>query len=316
MSSNMPYYSPLRYPGGKRRLTSFIASVCQVNEIDGHYVEAYAGGAAVGLELLLTDRVREITINDLDRSVYAFWKSIMMYPEELCSMIRHTRVNVKNWNMARAVQKNKQHAKILELGFSTFFLNRTNYSGIINGGILGGKEQQGEDSIDCRFNKHELVERIARIAEYKKHIHVHNYDAINLIKALADGPDRRNTLYYFDPPYYTKGAYLYMNHYGDEDHGQVAKAIQGIRQARWIVSYDNVRRIREYYSKYRYETYSLYHTARSSRIGKEILFFSDNLDKLDDAVMKIPSGSMSRCRVPVKGIFNTKIQNQRGGKTS
>ena len=101
------YYSPLRYPGGKRKLARFVASVCRIHDIDGHYVEPYAGGAAVGLELLFTDQVKEITINDLDRSVYAFWESVMINSKELCSRIRETRIDAKNWYAARAIQKNK-----------------------------------------------------------------------------------------------------------------------------------------------------------------------------------------------------------------
>ena len=283
------YYSPLRYPGGKRKLASFVASVCRVHNIDGHYVEPYAGGAAVGLELLLTDQVKEITINDLDRSVYAFWKSVTMNPEEICSRIQKTQINVKNWNAAREIQKNKKHANILDLGFSTFFLNRTNYSGILNAGMLGGKNQTGQYRIDARFNKQNLIERIMRISEQKKHIHVYNMDAMDLVARLSEKQNMQNTLYYFDPPYYAKGAYLYMNHYRKTDHEDIAKCIQRIRHSKWIVSYDDVLEIRNYYSGRHSQPCSLYHTARSARLGNEILFFSDNLTNLDKIVAEIPN---------------------------
>ena len=283
------YYSPLRYPGGKRKLASFVASVCRVHNIDGHYVEPYAGGAAVGLELLLTDQVKEITINDLDRSVYAFWKFIMMNPEELCSRIQETRIDAESWNAAREIQKNKRYANILDLGFSTFFLNRTSYSGILNAGMLGGKNQTGQYRIDARFNKQNLIERIMRISEQKKHIHVHNMDAMDLVARLSEKQNMQNTLYYFDPPYYAKGAYLYMNHYRKTDHEDIAKCIQRIRHSKWIVSYDDVLEIRNYYSGRHSQPYSLYHTARSARLGNEILFFSDNLTNLDKIVAEIPN---------------------------
>ena len=283
------YYSPLRYPGGKRKLARFIASVCRIHGIDGHYVEPYAGGAAVGLDLLFTDQVKEITINDLDRSVYAFWKSIMIDPEEICSRIRTTRINVNNWNAAREIQKNKRRADILDLGFSTFFLNRTNYSGILNAGMLGGRNQTGQYRIDARFNKQNLIERIMRISERKKDIHVYNMDAMNLVTWLSEKHGMQNTLYYFDPPYYAKGAYLYMNHYRKIDHEDIAKCIQKIGQSKWIVSYDDVQEIRNYYSERRSEPCSIYHTAKSAHLGNEILFFSDNLTRLDNVVMEIPN---------------------------
>ena len=263
--------------------------MCRVNNIDGYYVEPYAGGAAVGLELLFTDQVKKITINDLDRSVYAFWKSILDYSDELCSRILKTKINIENWHAAREIQKNKEHADILDLGFSTFFLNRTSYSGILNAGMIGGKNQTSQYRMSVRFNKQDLVERILRISERKQHIHVHNMDAMKLVAQLAKKHDVQNTLYYFDPPYYTKGAYLYMNHYMNADHADIAKCIQKIKRAKWIVSYDNVPDIKNYYARRRRHTYTLSHTARSTRLGNEILFFSDNLDHLDKVIVEIPN---------------------------
>ena len=283
------YYSPLRYPGGKRKLARFIAAVCRVHGIDGHYVEPYAGGAAVGLELLFTEQIREITINDLDRSVYAFWRSVTRHPNKLCQKIRNTEVNLKNWKKAKEIQANKMHANILDLGFSTFFLNRTNYSGIINGGILGGINQDGPDKIDCRFNKDALIGRIMQIAKRSAQIHVHNKDAMELVEYLSDLHVENNMLYYFDPPYYSKGAYLYMNHYQKSDHQKISDIIKKITHAKWIVSYDNVSEITQYYSRYANRKYSPYHTARSSRIGNEIIFFSRNLSQVDKAIVKIPN---------------------------
>ena len=294
MATTLTYYSPLRYPGGKRNLARFVASICRLHNIDGHYVEPYAGGAAVGLHLLFTDHVKEITINDRDLSIYAFWKSVVENADELCSMIRETKVDIETWNAARKTQKNKMGADILELGFSTFFLNRTNYSGILNGGVLGGKYQTGRHGIDARFNKQNLIERIMKISRRKKHIRVGNMDAMDLVTQLTKKYDKRNTLYYFDPPYYSKGAYLYMNHYKRSDHENIAKRIQEIKQSRWIISYDNVSDIQEYYTARQKFTYTLYHTARSTRVGNEILFFSDNLRRWKMAMGEIPNGRVRR----------------------
>ena len=283
------YYSPLRYPGGKRKLARFIAAVCRIHGIDGHYVEPYVGGAAVGLELLFTKQVREITINDLDRSIYAFWISATRYPNELCQKIRDTEVNIKNWKKAKEIQTNKMRANIIDLGFSTFFLNRTNYSGIINGGILGGKNQDGPNKIDCRFNKNVLIERIMQISEHSTQIHVYKKDAMKLVEYLSDRYVGNNMLYYFDPPYYSKGAYLYMNHYHKSDHQKISNAIKKISRAKWIVSYDNVSEITQCYSGCVNHKYAPYHTARSSRIGSEVIFFSNNLDRVDEAIVEIPN---------------------------
>ena len=71
------FYSPLRYPGGKNKLSAFIAKICIDNNINGHYVEPYSGGASVALFLLLEGFVNKITINDKDRAIYAFWYCVL-----------------------------------------------------------------------------------------------------------------------------------------------------------------------------------------------------------------------------------------------
>ena len=156
----MKFYSPLRYPGGKNKLARFIASLCVSNNISGHYVEPYTGGASVALKLLLDGYVNEITINDLDRSIYAFWHSILTNTNKFCRKIRNTEVTLNNWKRFRKIFLNKEKASLFDLGFATFFLNRTNRSGIINGGVIGGVKQKGEYKIDCRFNKDNLIDRI------------------------------------------------------------------------------------------------------------------------------------------------------------
>lgn len=271
----MKFYSPLRYPGGKNKLAPFIATICKNNNISGHYVEPYAGGASVALHLLFNGHVQEITINDYDRAIYAFWHSLLNDTERFCRKIRNTKVNLESWKRQRIIQDNKDNEEnLLKLGFSTFFLNRTNYSGIIDGGIIGGVSQKGQYTIDCRFNKADLIERIRFIVIHKKNIHLSNMDALDLIKKVKRN---RNTIFYFDPPYYLKGPSLYMNHYKHKDHLRVSREIKKIKNAKWIVSYDNALEIRNLYKTCRKKEYTLFHTAYDARIGKEVLFFSNNL---------------------------------------
>lgn len=271
----MKFYSPLRYPGGKNKLSKFIASICKNNKVDGHYVEPYAGGASVALYLLFNGYVKEITINDYDRAIYAFWYSVLNNPEKLCRKIRNTKVNLENWRKQKTVQNEKEQEKdLLKLGFATFFLNRTNYSGIIDGGMIGGASQKSPYKIDCRFNKEELIDRIKFISIHRKNIHLKNMDALDLIKKIKKD---KNTIFYFDPPYYLKGPSLYMNHYKHEDHEKVSKEIRKIKNSRWIVSYDNTFEIKKMYKLCDKKEYAFFHTAYSARVGKEILFFSKGL---------------------------------------
>jgi len=274
------FYSPLRYPGGKNKLAKFIAKICADNQINGHYVEPYAGGASVALYLLLENKVAEITINDFDRSVYAFWHSAIKNTKKFCELIQNTDITVENWGKAKEVQKNKKKARLLDLGFSTFFLNRTNISGILDAGLIGGKAQHGKYKMDCRFNKNELIKKIKAIAKQKKRIHLYNLDALDLVKKIESEYQNTQTIFYFDPPYYLKGQSLYINYYKHEDHEEVSNAIRQIKNVHWIVSYDNTPEIKKIYrwvNSKKQKEYSLLHTALSARQGREILFFSKNL---------------------------------------
>lgn len=281
------FYSPLRYPGGKNRLSKFIAQICIDNNIDNHYVEPYAGGASVALYLLLEGKVKNITINDFDRSIYAFWRCVLSYTNKFCQLIEETDITVENWRKQKEIQKNKNNASIFELGFSTLFLNRTNISGIINAGVIGGLGQNGQYKIDCRFNKKTIISRIKQIAKYKKQIKLYNIDTLELISKIQTEFTNNKTIFYFDPPYYQKGPSLYMNFYKDEQHQELAKAIKKINNIHWIVSYDDTQEILNFYNwvhSKKIKQYTLNHFAYRKKTGKEILFFSNNLKINDDKI--------------------------------
>lgn len=271
------FYSPLRYPGGKNKLSAFIAKICTDNNINGHYVEPYSGGASVALFLLLEGFVNKITINDKDRSIYAFWYCVLNQTKQLCNLIENAELTVEEWRKQKEIQNNKKTADLLELGFSTFYMNRTNRSGIINAGIMGGMKQNGNYLMDCRFNKTELIDRIKKIAKKKKSIRLYKKDAIKLIDKIQQEATDENIVFYFDPPYYLKASTLYMNHYKDNSHLIVSDKIKSIANIKWIVSYDNVPEIQDLYSDCSKKEYSFKHTAYNSRVGQEILFFSPTL---------------------------------------
>ena len=275
----MIFYSPLRYPGGKNKLSAFIAKICIDKNINGLYVEPYAGGASVALFLLFEGFVKKVIINDKDRSIYAFWHSVLNKCEELCELIDNTEITIENWHKLKGVQNHKEKVGLLELGFSTLFLNRTNHSGILNGGPIGGYEQNGVYKIDCRFNKDEIKQRIRRIASHKKDIKLYKKDALSLIDKIVNESDNANVILYFDPPYYHKASTLYMNHYIDENHRVVSEKIKSIKGIKWIVSYDNVPEIKKLYLNYESKEYSFNHTSYKIREGKEILFFNFKITK-------------------------------------
>lgn len=279
------FVSPLRYPGGKLKVVDYVKRLFEENDLmDGTYIEPYAGGASVALSLLFSEYASKIKINDIDRSIYAFWHSVLEDTDNLCRMIKDTPVNMETWELQREVQANKADAELLELGFSTFFLNRTNRSGILSGGVIGGKEQTGNFKIDARFNKEDLIERIESVAEYADRIELTSMDAVELIKSIKKPTEK--TFCYLDPPYYVKGRDLYLNYYNDDDHKAIAKAIKKYK-GKWIISYDAVDFIRELYKGYRQKEYYLSYSAGNPAKGREIVVYADGLVIPDVEIVKI-----------------------------
>lgn len=268
--------TPLRYPGGKGRLTQFVIDLIEMNELTGgDYVEPYAGGAAIAITLLYLEYIERAHLNDLSASLYAFWRCVLDDPEALCKLIRDTPVTVEEWRRQKAVQAAAAPDR-LDLAFSTFFLNRTNRSGILGAGIIGGKKQTGKWPLDARYNKDDLTKRILKIASYSPRISLHNMDAGAFIRGPLSKDIPKSALVYLDPPYFVKGGQLYEDHYQAEDHAQIANLVKRIRQ-KWIVTYDNVSPIRELYSSFRQQTFTLHYSAQDRYRGTEVMIFCPRL---------------------------------------
>ena len=243
---------------------------------DIQYVEPYAGGSAIALDLLFGEHASVIHINDLSRPVYAFWYSVLNDTKELCRRIERVSVTMREWRKQRAVYDQRDKADIDDLGFAALFLNRTNRSGIIHsGGMIGGNMQTGEWKLDARYNKKELISRIETIAAYSNRISVSNKDAETLLKTLTTLPTK--TLIFLDPPYFRQGQSLYENHYQPEDHIRLAEVFKKKLRRNWIISYDNQPQIRKAYRGCRKLIYSLPYSAARRYEGSEVMFFSADL---------------------------------------
>ncbi len=275
----MDYYSPLRYPGGKRKIVNFIKLIFDKNDLrGGQYIEPYAGGASVALALLFDGYASKVVINDIDKSIYAFWDSVLNDCDNLCKLIEEIPITIEEWKKQKHIYRQQDETDKLQLGFSTFYLNRTNRSGILNAGVIGGLEQKQDWKIDARFNKQKLINRIEKIANFRDQIILSNKDACELVRWYKlKLPD--NTLYYFDPPYYMKGKELYLNYYKHEDHVLIAKEIKELTTQKWIVSYDNALEIKKLYEGFKQIDYTLFYSAaKLHRMGDEVIIFSDKLN--------------------------------------
>lgn len=268
--------SPLRYPGGKAKLYPFFVELIKENRLYGsEYCEPYAGGAGLAIQLLTLGFVDRVSINDIDRSIYAFWKSALFDTERFCQLIEKTPITIEEWRNQKEVWLGEDTNDCLKLGFSTYFLNRTNRSGIIEGaGPIGGYDQAGTWKIDARLTKDAQIQNIKWLSKFSKQIEVQNIDAFDFFRAKAK---RKNSLVYLDPPYFVKGQKLYKNFYEPKDHLKIARALKSKRNFNWIVSYDDVPQIRDAYSSFNPVRYHLNYSAGDKGVGTEVIFLSDAL---------------------------------------
>ena len=271
------FYSPLRYPGGKAKLARFMEFIIKERGyIGGTYIEPFAGGAGIAVELLLRDVVSRIVINDYDKGIWSFWKAILTETERFINEIRTVPLTMDEWEKQRAIclRYNKKYS--FELGFATFYMNRTNRSGIIKGGVIGGLQQTGKWKIDARFNRESLISRIESIAFRKKDIRLYNQDITTFIEHYV--PFYSETaMIYFDPPYFKKGKQLYMNFFEFEDHKRIERVIRNSVECDWIVTYDDAPEIREIYASYPVMLYDLNYSVSKKCKTSELMIFKSNI---------------------------------------
>ncbi|HTA22829.1 MAG TPA: DNA adenine methylase [Terriglobales bacterium] len=270
--------NPLRYPGGKAFLAPTLAALLQANRLVRPTIaEPYAGAAGASLELLFGEYVQSILINDFDYRVFSFWWAALNHTDQFVQRIRSIRLTIPEWKRQRDIYRNARRHKRFDVGFATFFLNRTNRSGIlVNGGPIGGIKQTGEWGIDARFTRATLADRVDRIGAYRERILISNLDALEFIQRLGNGSPSSQLFLYLDPPYYEKGADLYLSTYGHDDHVAVSKALRSGKH-QWAATYDDVPAIRAIYAKCRIVPFKLRYTAHHSRPGKELLILPKEL---------------------------------------
>lgn len=274
------HYSPLRYPGGKAKLSPFLVKLIQTNDLGTpDYVEPYAGGAGAALRLLFEEYVDSITINDVDPRIYCFWQAAVKRTDRFLERLEKVPLTVTEWRKQREVYLRCDEDSPFDLGFATFYLNRTTRSGIVfNAGPIGGLDQTGNYKIDARFNRGQLGHRICRLGAYADRIIVSKLDGLNLLRRIgSDRSKARNTLVYLDPPYYVKGAELYLNRFDHDDHQALAEHLGEEMAFPWVMTYDSTPEINALYSDHSRVQFYLSYSAFERRTGEELLIHPETL---------------------------------------
>lgn len=267
--------SPLRYPGGKASLADFFESAINALGLDKPtYVEPYAGGAGAGLALLYKGVVGRVVINDLDPSIYALWDSMLNRTDDFLRRLEGAPLTVDEWLRQREVYRRRDDAELdpSDLGFATFYLNRTNRSGVLRGGIIGGLSQAGTYKLDARFNKATLRSRIETLAEHRSKIRVSHQDGVLRLRHWLP---KENVFAYVDPPYHEKGSFLYLNSFSDEQHRELARWLNALAGANWVLTYDMADFIKNLYRGCTALDFNLHYSAHRRELASELMVVSD-----------------------------------------
>ncbi|MGE4342113.1 MAG: DNA adenine methylase [Bacilli bacterium] len=274
----MKSYTPLRYPGGKAKIYQFVHKLISDNfSSTPEYAEPYSGGFGLGLKLLLNGHVSKVYINDLDSNIYSFWYSVFYDTDNLINLINNTNISVEEWKNQRQIYLD-QTSPFLCKGFATFFLNRTNRSGILNARPIGGFDQTGNYKIDCRFNKKNLISLIELLSTYKDKVELYNLDGLSFIEHIEKKDS--NILLYLDPPYVLRGRELYKNSFTSENHISLRTALEKLTKP-WFLTYDEADLIETLYGNMNIQKYKISYSLQSKRQSNEIIVFSDKIAKYD-----------------------------------
>ncbi|MBE9896313.1 DNA adenine methylase [Enterococcus casseliflavus] len=286
--------SPLRYPGGKYNMLKFVKQILQENQIDGTYIEAFAGGAGLAVNLLLTDTVQEIVLNDYDIAIYCFWYAVVYRNEEFLEKFDRVSVTLEEWHVQKGIfddlsKRNRLgKSQMLNLGFATYFLNRTNFSGILRGATpIGGLKQTGAWKIDCQFKKQNLRPVLEELGKNVNRITIKRLDMINSFEQIfSDDFDRENSLMFIDPPYVKEGRRLYLPIKEIDEHRQLSTSILQA-DCKWLLTYDMHEDLLPMYNEVNQKfKYQLRYFVKEKRNEQEFLALSNDLRFPDDPILK------------------------------
>lgn len=264
--------SPFRYPGGKAFLYKYLLGrLASLPDGLRDYAEPFCGGAGAAVILLKLDAVNEIHLNDADPKVFSAWRAILDEPDRFAAEIMRSPVDLPTWYACRDLVETTAEPSF-ELGFATFFLNRTSRSGIVVGaGPIGGYDQRGNWKIDARFNREALADRVRWLGSMRKRIRLTQEDALTFLSRSVERLEIERTLFFVDPPYVTAGGRLYLNAMDEGKHIALSDMLQGDVLPHWVLTYDDHPLIRDLYQSQVITDLAVTYSLQKKRKEREVL---------------------------------------------
>ena len=245
-----------RYPGGKSKLRSKIASKLNdiASTVDLEYREPFFGGGSIGLKLLQDKSdLKRMWINDFDTGVSCLWTTLINRPDLLKDRVIKFIPSTESFYKFKDELTDKppeftSDTIIANYGFKKLAIHQISYSGLgtKSGGPLGGIKQASDYKIDCRWSPEYICKKIDLLHNQFSKLNIREKKCTNLdfINLILD--KEHDAIIYLDPPYFDKGSDLYQCSFTEQDHHRLAEALKETNH-RWVLSYDDCGEIRKLY---------------------------------------------------------------------
>jgi len=224
---------PFNYFGGK---STWVDELEYYFPNHVHFVDVFCGSMAVTLNKIPS---KLDTANDLDSSIYNFFKVLREYPEELIRQLMLTAVSREEYEKAFPIQgeniSNIEHARRFfvrcRMSFQGTGLKKsTGFNACIN---------TSEKSKSKNVNKYfSAIEKLPEIVSRIQDVQIECMD----YKQLIEKYDRPGTFFYCDPPYelrMRKYKKWYNHEFEDKDHKKMVEILNNVEGKVMISGYES-----------------------------------------------------------------------------
>lgn len=109
------------------------------------------------------------------------WRAAAQRLEEHFWLLQLAPVDTIEWKQQSDINSNPIGRDDLELGFATFFSNRTHRARFLEANLISGFEQTGNRENNSRYDKEPLSNRIPAAASMRSQNHISELDVVEIL---------------------------------------------------------------------------------------------------------------------------------------
>ncbi len=239
---NLHMKGPLSYVGGKNRIATQIISVFPEHRT---YVEVFAGGAQV---LFHKDPSPVEVLNDLDSEVVNFFRVCQAHHEELVRYLRFSVVSRKWFELFDA--QDPETLTDIQRAARFFYLQKNAF-----GGLVVNQSYHYCLSHPPNFNPEKLPDLIENTHKRLAKVQLECLPYEDILKRY----DRKETLFYLDPPYW--GRRLYKFNFAESDFVKLESLLRRLR-GKFVLSLNDLPEVRKLFSAFKFRELNLHYTVQ------------------------------------------------------